>query len=199
MCWCRVRTWRSCTNTQTQTQTCLTQTVASTQTVCLNTRVSSFAGLRGAAAQLHTSSANTCTWTQTRHGNINTYFFLSASERYTALFMFVFTNPPSPTSAQVYLGLRLCIKSQNISDMFFSLRRTWPLFQMFPSVFNVSESTPECQLSTVRAAPPTARTTSSPTASCSLQVHRRPVEETSQHFSMTISRCVTSVSNTSFC
>lgn len=199
MCWCQVRTWRSCTNTQTQTLTCLTQTVASTQTVCLNTRVSSFAGLRGAAAQLHTSSANTCTWTQTRHGNINTYFFLSASERYTALFMFVFTNPPSPTSAQVYLGLRLCIKSQNISDMLFSLRRTWPLFQMFPPVFSVSESTPECQLITVRAAPPTARTTSSPTASCSLQVHRRPVEETSQHFSMTISRCVTSVSNTSFC
>lgn len=191
MCWCQVRTWRSCTNTQTQTLTCLTQTVASTQTVCLNTRVSSFAGLRGAAAQLHTVIS------EYLHMNTNTtwkHVFLSASERYTALFMFVFTNPPSPTSAQVYLGLRLCIKSQNISDMFFSLRRTWPLFQMFPSVFNVSESTPECQLITVRAAPPTARTTSSPTASCSLQVHRRPVEETSQHFSMTISRCVTSVS-----
>lgn len=127
MCWCQVRTRRSCTNTQTQTLTCLTQTVASTQTVCLNTRVSSFAGLRGAAAQLHTSSANTCTWTQTRHGNINTYFFLSASERYTALFMFVFTNPPSPTSAQVYLGLRLYIKPEYIRYVFLSQEDLTPV------------------------------------------------------------------------
>lgn len=99
--------------------------------MCLNTRVSSFAGLRGAAAQLHTVIS------EYLHMNTNTtwkHVFLSASERYTALFMFVFTNPPSPTSAQVYLGLRLYIKPEYIRYVFLSQEDLTPVPDVSPGV-----------------------------------------------------------------
>lgn len=50
------------------------------------------------------------------------------------------------------------------------LRTTSLLFQRFLLVFSASESTPECRLITVRAAPPTTRTATSPTASSFPQV-----------------------------
>lgn len=73
------------------------------------------------------SSANTCTWTHTACKQEHLLLFVCFRTIHCSLYVCVFTNPPSPTSAPVYLGFRLYIKPEYIRYVFLSQEDLTPV------------------------------------------------------------------------